>query len=90
MKKFEFVQIDLSKPPEFPDPLFKMDDDGVTLKWGGYDYFIEWKRLKTQGDILRWLCHIGQKEWEEATSYRISEFIHAVFKKRGWNLHPLP
>lgn len=87
-EKFQFIQIDLTKPPERPDPLFKVEKDGINLRWNGYDYFIEWNRLKTKEDILRWICHVGEKEWAETTPDRIVRFIHAVYKKHDWDMYP--
>lgn len=86
---FEISFLDLSKEPVLPADDFSIDDDGITLKWGGYDYFIHWGNLKTQGDLLRWICHIGHKEWKGANMYQLVRFIEVVTDKRGWKMYPL-
>ncbi len=85
---FQFVQVDLMNPPPEPDRMFLEDDDGITLRWGGYDYFIDWTRLKTKEDILRWLCHLGEKGWKDMDVKKVVRFIQAVYRKRNWKMYP--
>ena len=79
--------VDLMKELKEYDTKFTEDDDGITLRWGGCDYFIDWHRLRTKNDILKWICHFGSKIWRDMTPSNISAFIHVVYRKRGWDMY---
>lgn len=69
-----------------PDPMLDVDDDGITLRWGGYEYFIDWERIKEPNDVVQWIYHVCEKGWEEMTPYRIKQFIDCVYRQKGWDL----
>ena len=71
-------------PQRCPERGFEVHEDGITIKWGGYDYFIDGERISTPGEICGWIAHICEKEWEGTTPEKIREFIIAVYKFNGW------
>ena len=56
---------------------------GWSLWWGGYDYFVEDERLRNADNLLEWIEHMGEKNWESMTPYRLSRFISSV--KAHWD-----
>lgn len=59
----------------------------VDVWWGGYEYSIKLDRITTPMDILQWLNHIGGKQWRGMTGPRVAEFIDAIARRKGWNIH---
>ena len=74
-----------------PPRLFDFDADGnwVNIHWGGYCYEIEMSCIKTPEQLLGWVHHLGQKSWKDTTPERMSAFIQAICKRRGWNIYGL-
>ena len=72
------------KPPERH---FAITNKHLTLKFGGYDYDIEWSRIKTHMDLISWLHHICEKEWELLDPWQIHLLIESVSGKLGWKLY---
>jgi hypothetical protein len=74
-----------------PPRLFDFDEDGkwVNIHWGGYSYEIEMSRIKTPKQLLGWVYHLGQKSWTDTTPERMSAFIQAICRRRGWEIHGL-
>ena len=71
------------------DPGFIVDEENemFVVFWGAYDYEIDFDRLKTPEALLEWVAHMGEKNWEDMTPWRISLFIKAVVEKRGWQIY---
>lgn len=67
-------------PPPQPSGLV-ITDEGVNVPWGGYDYFIDRNRLRTQGDLLAWAYHLAAKTW--ADGWLIHCFIGEVSRAYG-------
>lgn len=65
------------------------DDEckGWEIWWGGYLYWIEDDRLKTENDLLSWLHHVSSKGWKGCTPDRIGEFIEDVMQHLGRRLY---
>lgn len=61
---------------------------GWELWWGGYQYWIEDDRMKDERDLLRWLEHLGRKDWPGMTTPRAARFITAVLDHLGKPLYP--
>lgn len=68
---------------------FERDDEngGWDIWWGGYEYFLQDAQVATPMLLLSLVHHMGEKEWEGATSYRIAQFIDAVSRENGWALY---
>jgi len=76
-----------------PDPPvgFKIDRETkeVVIQWGGYSYPLALDRITSPLHLLQWIAHLGEKEWEEMTPWRIRRFIECVCNEKQWNLwHP--
>lgn len=56
---------------------------GVGIDWVDPDYLIEWDRLQTPMDLIRWVTHLSDKRG--ATVERLMIFIDVVCDHRGWN-----
>lgn len=60
---------------------------GWELWWGGYLYWIEDARLKSENDLLSWVHHVSGKGWEGCTAARVGEFIEDVMSHIGRRLY---
>jgi hypothetical protein len=58
----------------------------ITLNWR-YPYDIELSRIPDHPALLRWVNHLCEKGWMDG--HRISLFIEAVARHKGWSLHGL-
>lgn len=73
-----------------PDPhFFSIDRAENTLHvyWGGYDYEVDLAEVGTPLQLLQWVSHIAEKEWELTTGYRVARLIESVCRVKGWDLH---
>jgi len=68
---------------EHPDG-FVLDDYGVNLFWGSYEYSVSWDCIRTPVELLAWIAHISQKTWKHSSPQRISRLIQAVCARRNW------
>lgn len=68
-------------------PFFEITDGAVVVYWGGYDYDISLKLLRTPLIFLGWLLQITDKSWPLTTPGRINHLIDAVCEAKGWNPH---
>ena len=79
---------DLLKRVDPPfDPMVRTDENGVSVFWGGYEYWIEWSRIDTHKKIVKWLIQLLPKEWEHTTPERIEAFINIVACHHNLDIH---
>ena len=56
-------------------------------------YDIELSRIKTPGDVCKWVYHLSQKDITTHADYTdgelLSAFIYGVYKAKGWEIHGL-
>jgi hypothetical protein len=61
-------------------------EDWLVLRWGGYDYSVEMKRIRTPMDLLELLHHVLQKGWR-IDGDKIYRLINAVCNRKGWDMY---
>lgn len=64
---------------------YKVNKQWLTLRWGGYDYDIEMRRIPTPLALLEWLHQVLGKSWEFDT-WEVAEMIREVCAIKGWDL----
>lgn len=79
------IRVDQVENPSF----FEFDEQhqSYDIYWGGYEYVIELDRIRTPLELLSWVHHLLEKEWELTTPRRIGELIEDVSHRLGWSLH---
>jgi hypothetical protein len=60
-------------------------NETITFSYGS-GYYIHLDRIKTPENLLHWAHHLGMKPWMQKEC-RISGFIQAVCRYRGWDIH---
>lgn len=68
------------------DPMFVSRNDGVSIFWGGYDYFLKYSGVNSKAKILNMVAHIAQKEWKDMTGLRINLLIKHLCEKANQRL----
>lgn len=74
------------KDPEHPTG-FVVEDDHICVFWGGYEYPIARSDFQTPFSILKWLHHLGKKQWAGMTPPRVSRFITTISRIKDWDLY---
>jgi len=78
---------ELTKTPE--DRGFDMCDDGINIKWGGYEYFIDYDRIDSPEKLVGWIEQLAAKTWRDTSPKRIVYLIRAVRSHFGWECRSL-
>ena len=60
-------------------------DGGLSMKWGGYDYWIAEDRLDTPEKLLGWVQHLSGKIW--MNPLRIRRLVEKVSSRFGWKIY---
>jgi len=80
--------LNLTKPYVEPDSGVRIDAKGnVTIKWGGYDYYIEARRIATPERLLGWIVHLGEKSWCGMEPWKIAHLVEKIAHRRQWDIY---
>jgi hypothetical protein len=63
---------------------FVFEHDHVCIWWDGSEYAIPLRDIRTPTLLLEWLQHIGEKNWEGMTGYRVALLIASLGRHFNW------